>query len=136
MFGGFSWKRALGISKMKSKIAKATGIPTTKQGRRLKAQRMGFGAVLAGETQKPSRKEKTKTASGGRGLLQTACPHCNQTRNFRPESKGNVVRCEACGEKFSLPTEAARAEGSWKEALGGFLVLAAIAGFVYWMFFS
>lgn len=35
-FGGFSWKRALGISKAKSKIAKATGIPTTKQGRKRK----------------------------------------------------------------------------------------------------
>lgn len=32
----FSWKRALGITKMKRKIAKATGIPTTKQGRRNK----------------------------------------------------------------------------------------------------
>ena len=32
----FSWKRALGISSAKQKIAKATGIPTTKQGRRNK----------------------------------------------------------------------------------------------------
>lgn len=32
----FSWKRALGITSMKKKIAKATGIPTTKQGRRNK----------------------------------------------------------------------------------------------------
>lgn len=29
---GFSWKRTLGISKAKSKFAKNTGIPTTKQG--------------------------------------------------------------------------------------------------------
>lgn len=35
-FGGFSWKRATGISKAKSKIAKTTGIPTTKQGRKRK----------------------------------------------------------------------------------------------------
>lgn len=28
----FSWKRALGITKMKQKIAKATGVPLTKQG--------------------------------------------------------------------------------------------------------
>lgn len=34
--GGFSWKRATGISKAKSKIAKATGIPTTKAGRKRK----------------------------------------------------------------------------------------------------
>ena len=34
--GGFSWKRAIGISKAKSKVAKATGIPTTKSGRKRK----------------------------------------------------------------------------------------------------
>lgn len=34
--GGFSWKRALGISKAKSKISKVTGIPTTKSGRKRK----------------------------------------------------------------------------------------------------
>ena len=28
----FSWKRALGISQAKQKIARATGIPTTKAG--------------------------------------------------------------------------------------------------------
>lgn len=32
----FSAKRALGITSAKQKIAKATGIPTTKQGRRNK----------------------------------------------------------------------------------------------------
>lgn len=28
----FSWKRAIGITQAKQKIARATGIPTTKQG--------------------------------------------------------------------------------------------------------
>lgn len=37
-FGGFSVKRALGVTKTKQKIAKATGIPTTKAGRKRKAQ--------------------------------------------------------------------------------------------------
>lgn len=37
----FSWKRVLGITKVKRKIARATGIPTTKQGRRAKLGR-GF----------------------------------------------------------------------------------------------
>jgi hypothetical protein len=32
----FSWKKALGITKAKRKIAKATGIPTTKHGRQKK----------------------------------------------------------------------------------------------------
>lgn len=38
--GGFSWKRLLGISGVKSKIARKTGIPTTKQGRKRKMQRL------------------------------------------------------------------------------------------------
>ena len=38
----FSWKRATGVAKLKRKIAKATGIPTTKQGRRAKIGRF-FG---------------------------------------------------------------------------------------------
>ena len=38
----FSWKRAFGITKVKRKFARATGIPTTRQGRRAKLGRM-FG---------------------------------------------------------------------------------------------
>ena len=37
----FSWKRALGVTSAKRKIAKSTGIPTTKTGR----QRM-LGSVI------------------------------------------------------------------------------------------
>jgi len=36
----FSWKRATGVTSVKRKIAKATGIPTTKSGRRNKLGRM------------------------------------------------------------------------------------------------
>lgn len=32
----FSWKRATGVSSLKRKVAKATGIPTTKSGRQKK----------------------------------------------------------------------------------------------------
>lgn len=45
-FGGFSWKRALGITGAKRKIAKATGIPTTKAGRKRKAQNMLWKAMF------------------------------------------------------------------------------------------
>ena len=38
----FSWKRAVDISSTKHKIATATGIPTSKQGRRAKIGRL-FG---------------------------------------------------------------------------------------------
>lgn len=36
----FSWKRATGITSAKRKIAKATGIPTTRSGRQRKVGRM------------------------------------------------------------------------------------------------
>ena len=39
----FSWKRATGITKVKRKIAKATGIPTTKSGRQRK-----IGKIMTG----------------------------------------------------------------------------------------
>lgn len=35
----FSWKRALGITKAKRRVAKATGIPTTRSGRQRKLGR-------------------------------------------------------------------------------------------------
>ena len=38
----FSWKRAVGISSAKRKIAKVTGIPTTKSGRQKKVGKL-FG---------------------------------------------------------------------------------------------
>jgi len=44
----FSWKRALGVTSAKRKIAKFTGIPTTKQGRQAKVGRIvtGGGCVI------------------------------------------------------------------------------------------
>lgn len=38
----FSWKRATGVSSLKRKVAKATGIPTTKSGRQKKVGKL-FG---------------------------------------------------------------------------------------------
>ena len=38
----FSWKRALGITRLKQMIARKTGIPTTKEGRQRKIERMFF----------------------------------------------------------------------------------------------
>jgi phosphatidylserine/phosphatidylglycerophosphate/cardiolipin synthase-like enzyme len=35
--GGFSWKRALGVTKAKQRISRKTGIPTTRSGRQRKA---------------------------------------------------------------------------------------------------
>ena len=44
-WGGFRWKRALGVTKAKRKIAKITGIPTTKAGRKKKAWNMLWKAL-------------------------------------------------------------------------------------------
>ena len=38
--GGFSWKRATGISSAKSKISKSIGIPLTKSGRQRKVGKL------------------------------------------------------------------------------------------------
>lgn len=38
----FSWKRALGITSMKRKIARTTGVPTTKSGRKRKRERLWY----------------------------------------------------------------------------------------------
>jgi hypothetical protein len=45
----FSWKRALGISALRGKIARATGIPTTKSGlqRKIGRSALGIGAGIA-----------------------------------------------------------------------------------------
>lgn len=41
--GGFSWKRATGITAAKQKISRATGVPMTKSGRQRKVGKMVTG---------------------------------------------------------------------------------------------
>lgn len=41
--GGYSWKRAIGITNAKRKISKTTGIPLTKSGRQRKVGRYVTG---------------------------------------------------------------------------------------------
>lgn len=46
--GGFSWKKASGISKAKSNISRKTGIPLTKSGRQQKIGRtVSKGCVVS-----------------------------------------------------------------------------------------
>lgn len=56
-FGGFSWKRAVGISKLRSKIARSTGIPTTSSGRRNKVRRL-FSLNIGGGKKAAAVKEQ------------------------------------------------------------------------------
>ncbi len=41
--GGFSWKRALGVTNAKRKISRKTGIPLTKSGRQRKVGKIVTG---------------------------------------------------------------------------------------------
>jgi hypothetical protein len=41
--GGFSWKRAVGVTRAKSRISRKTGIPLTKSGRQRKVGRAVTG---------------------------------------------------------------------------------------------
>ena len=43
--GGFSWKRAVGVTRVKNKISRATGIPLTKSGRQRKIGKMVTGGA-------------------------------------------------------------------------------------------
>jgi hypothetical protein len=47
--GGFSWKRAVGISGAKARLSRSIGVPLTKSGRERKIGRMvtGGGCVLS-----------------------------------------------------------------------------------------
>jgi hypothetical protein len=42
-FGGFSWKRAIGLSAAKARLSRRLGVPFTKSGRQRKIGRMVVG---------------------------------------------------------------------------------------------
>ena len=48
--GGFSWKRATGITNAKRKISKATGVPLTKSGRQRKVGKAVTGGCCLSPT--------------------------------------------------------------------------------------
>ena len=45
-YGGFSWKRLLGITAAKSRISRATGIPWTRSGRQRKVGGLCCGCIV------------------------------------------------------------------------------------------
>lgn len=51
----FSWKRALGVTKAKQKLSRATGIPTTCQGLERKVGALIIGTVLGPKKKKRRR---------------------------------------------------------------------------------
>ncbi len=48
----FSWKRAVGISGLKTKVARATGIPTTRQGVERKVGKAVINILLGSNKKK------------------------------------------------------------------------------------
>lgn len=51
----FSWKRALGVTAVKQKVARATGIPTTRGGLERKVGSMVLGALFGKKKRKKRR---------------------------------------------------------------------------------
>ena len=58
-FGGFSWRRALGISAARSRLSRSVGIPLTRSGRQRKLGAMMTRGFTGGG----------RRASGGSGCL-------------------------------------------------------------------
>lgn len=54
-----SWKKALGVTKFKRKVASVTGIPTTKSGRKRKAKR-AVASLTGISTTKSARRQAGK----------------------------------------------------------------------------
>ena len=115
----FSAKRALGISAARGRIARATGIPTTRSGRQRKIGRLvgsPFLLLFSGRRRPPR-----AAAAMGSG----ACPACGVRFNVRASSIGTLKRCSACGHKFVL-------ERKRSSALGCLLMIGlCIAGFYF-----
>lgn len=97
--GGFSWKRFVGISRLKSDIARKTGIPTTRSGR----QRKIGGALLKGNLltvltlglfqsalQKPRNSSSTSGATSGSSASSTSMPSTGTSSGPTPSGSGST----------------------------------------------
>lgn len=62
-FGGFSWKRATGLTRAKTKVSRAIGIPLTKGGRQRKFGAMIGGSVLGGLPTKRRKSSNSEISS-------------------------------------------------------------------------
>jgi len=71
-FGGFSWKRAAGISSAKAKISKSIGIPLTKGGRQRKLGAF-LGGNLLGAVVPASSKKTSTTNDSSSGCVGCGC---------------------------------------------------------------
>ena len=75
---GFSLNRALGSTSAKQKIARATGIPTTKQGRKRKMQSHLWTAVAVGTAAACSQNQsQPRTTEESEQITKTVATHRN-----------------------------------------------------------
>jgi hypothetical protein len=68
----FSWKRASGLTSLRQKVARATGIPTTAAGRRRKFGLVGLVSLLT-RGGRPTRTEETPAATRSQGSAWAGC---------------------------------------------------------------
>src|SRR5690242_2966665 len=104
--GGFSWKRAVGISAAKSRISRSTGIPLTKSGRQRKVGRMvtGGGCLI------PS----LVVVLAGAAVMLSACTDATTTPNDFLGGPGSSTPFETQPEDGAEPTSPADAIASEK----------------------
>ena len=87
---GFSWNRALGITSAKHKIARATGIPTTKQGRKRKLQSSLWTAVAFGVAASASNRQSAPQAASA-----SVSDNTSKTRSALYAERGDMFSAAA-----------------------------------------
>ena len=87
---GFSWNRALGITSAKQKIARATGIPTTKQGRKRKLQSSLWTAVAFGVAASESNRQSAPQA-----VSASVSDNTSKTRSALYADRGDMFSAAA-----------------------------------------
>ena len=87
---GFSWNRALGITSAKQKIARATGIPTTKQGRKRKLQSSLWTAVAFGVAASASNRQSAPQA-----VSASVSDNTSKTRSALYAERGDMFSAAA-----------------------------------------
>lgn len=121
---GFSLNRALGVTSAKQRFARATGIPTTKAGRKRKAQRYLWTAVAAGVCAAASGTKaggQRQSYAGGTAGEPRCCPYCGQ------ELDGSATQCPHCGRALQQQTVQLRKPGPLRILLAVMLSLMVIS---------
>lgn len=88
---GFSLNRAIGISSAKQKVARATGIPTTKQGRKRKMQKTVWTAVAVGTAAAISQNGRSDSANDRIQGNSSEIQHQEDRQNQEPTRKPSML---------------------------------------------